>query len=466
MDIINLARRSIFLMSNSLLKLITQIAVIILYAKQLSILDYGIYQSIWMYVNIISVIALFGLPSLILSNNFSNITACIKLNKKIFTAYALAVCMLPFVYFFYFENNMNHIVKILLMVLIFNQIIATLVETQAIKKEKEVLLFTTNILYNLLYLAIHLYVLYTNYHVENLLVGIIVLLLTKTLIQKLVLNKSILKTTILNNTIISSQWLFLGITDVVGIIFKWVDKWVVLLFISLNEFSIYFNGSYEIPIYGLMVSAIGNVMVTEMSKNEDKSKAVKVFRNAMQILSTLVLPSFCFMLFYYEAVFHFIFNFKYEAALPIFFITLFIIPVRITSFTSILQVYNKANTILKGAIIDLILAICLMALLYPLYKLKGIAIACVVSTYFQAYYYLWHSSKIVQQPIKSLIPFLDLCKTLIISLLTMGIFYYISNSLLEKTSLLIGIIGCVFLISLLSFFKYKISKRQIQHSIL
>jgi O-antigen/teichoic acid export membrane protein len=460
LDILKLAKRSIFLMSNSFLKLITQIAIIILFAKQLSVYDYGIFQSVWMYVNIISVITLFGLPSLLLSNNLSNVKNWIKANKKRCFFYILVISLSPIAYLFFIDNIIKNEVKVLLVILIILQNISTLIETEAIKKEKEILLFTSNLFFNLFYFTIHIYILYNNYKLENLLLSIIILVFTKTFLQKIILSKSVFTPSITNNNNIANQWFFIGITDVVGIIFKWIDKWAVLLFISLQEFSTYFNGSYEIPIYGLMVSAVGNVMLTEISKNIDKQNALKVFNNSVYILSKIVLPSFCFLLFFYKEIFHFIFSNKYETALPIFFITLFIIPLRITSFTAILQVYNKAHIILKGAVIDLLLAISLMAILYPFLKLTGIALACVISTYFQAFYYLWHSSKTIQQPIKTFINYIDFFKTLFFSIITMGICYYLSNRFFESITLLIGIVVCAMLILIFSFYSYKINKQK------
>jgi O-antigen/teichoic acid export membrane protein len=151
LDILKLARRSILLMGTSFVKMLTQMAIIILFAKKLSVNDYGSYQSIWMYINIISVIALFGLPSLLLSNTFSNVTTWIKTHKKICAFYIVVISILPITYLFYMDNNMRNGVKYLLVISTLIQIISTLVEVEAIKKEREILLFTSNLIFNVLY---------------------------------------------------------------------------------------------------------------------------------------------------------------------------------------------------------------------------------------------------------------------------------------------------------------------------
>lgn len=77
---IKLAKKSLILMGNSTLKLLTQITIIVILSKKISIEKYGIYQSVWMYINIISVCTLFGLPSLILSSQQGSLKIFIKKN--------------------------------------------------------------------------------------------------------------------------------------------------------------------------------------------------------------------------------------------------------------------------------------------------------------------------------------------------------------------------------------------------
>src|ERR1700677_3453619 len=78
------AKRSFLLIVSKLTGLFGQILIILLYSRRLSYVDYGLYQSVWLYINIISVFALFGLPSILLSVSANNIIAWIKQNKRSF----------------------------------------------------------------------------------------------------------------------------------------------------------------------------------------------------------------------------------------------------------------------------------------------------------------------------------------------------------------------------------------------
>ena len=92
-------------------------------------------------------------------------------------------------------------------------------------------------------------------------------------------------------------------------------------------------------------------------------------------------------------------------AVPIFLVSIFVLPVRICYYTAALQAHQRNDLILKGSLLDLTLAIALMAVLYPLAGLPGLAGAFVLSTYLQSFYYLWHVSRLLRCRISALLPF-------------------------------------------------------------
>ena len=257
------------------------------------------------------------------------------------------------------------------------------------------------------------------------------------------------------------QWFYLGLNDVLGIIFKWLDKWVILFFVSVTEFAVYFNGSYEIPIFGLMLSAAGNIMLVELSKanNDGTAKIKSLFENSSLLLAAIVFPSFCFLFFYSTEFFTLIFSAKYAASIPVFIISIFVLPVRITYFTAVLQVYHRSDLIVKGAVLDLLVAIVLMAVLYPLLQMEGLALAFVVSTYVQAGYYLWHTGKIINKKVSYFFPFKKLFMLLVLSAVITGAGYYLFIFLSYPVNMILGIALCVILIAALLFYYTKRAKK-------
>ena len=108
------------------------------------------------------------------------------------------------------------------------------------------------------------------------------------------------------------------------------------------------------------------------------------------------------------------------------------LPLRAYPFTALLQSEHRGDIINKGAIIDFILACVLMYPLYLLMGLPGVALSFVISTYWQAGYYLIQTSKIMNIGIASLVPF----KQLITKGIAFGIIlffsYLITQSITEN----------------------------------
>jgi O-antigen/teichoic acid export membrane protein len=450
-------------MGSSVFKMFTQLAIIFLYARNLSVVDYGLYQSVWLYINIASVISLFGLPALILSSPANAIAGWIKENKKYFLFFFGMLNFIPLAYILLAVTEYNFTTRVLLITLTVVQNIAVLIETAAIKKEKEKLVLITNLIFTAGYILCHLIILYANYSLQLLLAALIFIFIIKAALQYyFTRDVATDKSTILLKQL-NRQWLYLGLNDVAGVIFKWLDKWVILYFISVAQFAVYFNGSYEIPVFGLMLSAAGSVMLVEMSRQNTAiaEKAKTLFKSSSVLLSSIVFPSFCFLFFYHIEFFTFIFSTKYAAAIPVFLISIFILPVRITNYTTVLQVYNRNDLILKGAVLDLIVAIVLMLILYPLLQLKGLAAAFVLSTYIQAGYYLWHTGKLIDKKISYFFPFRNLIFIMSVSILVTGIGYFISRNFSTVVNLSSGIILCILVIFVLLYNYHRTNKKDV-----
>lgn len=441
--------------------MLTQIVVLMIFARKLSVTDYAIYQSIWLYLNLISVISLFGFPSVILSAGLDNIKIWIANHKHIFWFYAAIFNLLPVAYLLLVPNSFSYTTIFLILCLIAVQNASIIREALAVKKEKEKLLFKTNILFSVLFLAAHILILYLNYSIQLLISLLIIVFLIKSIILRYFGGNAQDQQN--NSAHHGNQWMLLGLNDIIGIVFKWFDKWIILFFLTLPEFAIYFNGSYEVPVFGLMAGAAGNIMLVEYCKPhiDLHIKAKTLFENSATLLSGIVFPSFCFLFFYSYEFFTFIFSSKYAEAVPIFLITIFVLPVRITSFTAILQGNNRTDIILKGAIIDLLTAIFLMLVLYPLYKTKGLALACVLSTYGQAAYYLWQTGNIIKKRVSYFFPFKKIFITMAISAVVMAAGYISFKSLFYPLNMLAGIIISLILMAYFIYRYFADSKEEV-----
>ncbi|RYY63774.1 MAG: hypothetical protein EOO13_19240, partial [Chitinophagaceae bacterium] len=314
------ARRSILLIVGNLVKLAVQLAVIYLYSRILSVTDYGRYQSIWLYVNVFSVIGLFGLPSILLSSSTAGMLQWIRGNRNLISILFSLLFIGPLIWILSLSTQFSWLERSLLCSLLLFQNMSIIAETLAIKKEQERKVLVVNIFFNAGYLIAHLWVVYSMTFSLMTLLAVLSLL---HVLKALVLLKSRAHLWAAGNEnidahLIGKQWLYLGLYDVVAVLFKWVDKWIILVFISVGQFAVYYNGSYEIPVFMMLASAVGNVLVVEFAKSTqiDAAKALELFKRSSLFLSSLMLPAFCFLLFFHEPLFLFVFSEKYAAAVP------------------------------------------------------------------------------------------------------------------------------------------------------
>jgi O-antigen/teichoic acid export membrane protein len=256
---------------------------------------------------------------------------------------------------------------------------------------------------------------------------------------------------------LGKQWLYLGLFDTISIIAKSIDKWVILTLFSYTTFAIYYNGSYEIPVFGLILTAVDNILIVELTKgnNITSSKGISLYKNSSLFVASVVFPAFCFLLFYHQNFFTLVFSNKYTASIPVFLITIFVLPVRINNFTSILQASHRNDIITKGALIDMIAAIIFMLILYPLLQMRGLALAFVLSTYIQCGYYLFKTAKLLDKKIIDLLPLKHLFYFILFSTSIIGLTKYSTLNFNNVYSLITGFSACfiVVLILLLNYFR-------------
>jgi O-antigen/teichoic acid export membrane protein len=262
----------------------------------------------------------------------------------------------------------------------------------------------------------------------------------------------------IDDTTFFKHWASLGINDIAGVIGKWVDKIFLLYLLAPGDFALFFNGSFEIPLFGLLISVVGSVMLIEMSKDFSSTAKIKqLFMESFRILSLVVFPLFLFFLFFRNELFAVIFKHKYDASVPIFLISILILPVRINNYSSILQYYQQGNKIMYGSLLDICIAIILMISLYPLFGTRGVAMGIVISTYCQQGYYLWQSARVLHTDILSLIPIKALLILFMIMLLLFTCLYYSLFKFTIEARLITGMIATTIIIiaSLVLYFTKK-----------
>ena len=201
-------------------------------------------------------------------------------------------------------------------------------------------------------------------------------------------------------------WMHLGFYDISQMLFSYIDKFIISLVLSAGLSAVYYNGSQNIPFLPILLSAAGNAVLMQLAggrKQDEVMDTVRLMNRSGKVFSCLVFPLFFFLLIFSGELFS-VLLVHYNAAVPIFIMSVLVIPLRAYSFTTVLQRLHKGRIINAGAIADLLLA---CALMYPMYRwlgLPGVALSFVISTYLQAFFYLYYSGRLLGVSMFTLLP--------------------------------------------------------------
>ncbi|MFI5196968.1 MAG: lipopolysaccharide biosynthesis protein [Chitinophagales bacterium] len=426
---------------------LANLLVMIWYSKRLAIADYGDYQHFWIQLNVIFPLACFGIHVLIVTYSpgfILNLAG--KVNVKHYALYALWVIMLGVVFAAMQCYSLN-IVPAIPFFFLLSYSLSFILESVLIVFRKFQSLVIINILYATAYCVIHWYVLAHGFSLQALFTYLLLITVLRFGIYCVIVIRGAKQTKASSNeayelTNIRSLWLHLGVYDIVQILSAYIDKFIISIVLTAGLSAIYYNGSQNIPFLPLLLSAAGTAVLIQMARSDKENgdnDMIRLMNHSGRVLSSIVFPVFFFLLFFRYEFIVTIFTEKYIPAIPVFLACVLVLPVRVYSFTTVLQKMHKGAIINTGAIGELTLACILM---YPLYKwigLPGVALSFVITTYLQAIYYLYHAARLLKTSPLKLIPYVNwLIKLIVFSTLFIAIHYACGQYFSGKITLILG----------------------------
>src|ERR1035438_5777271 len=175
-------RKYAWIFLGRILPLLALFLITVIYSRQLSYTDYGTFQSVWMYANIVNVIISFGFASVIFSTNYSFLAAFLKKNKRLIGSLYLVLWTAGLTTFYVLAKNFSTGIKIWLIVFMVIQNMITIAETLLIKRGREKISFVINAGYSIVFFGCHLYVLVMQYSLEHLIIALSALSIVKMIV--------------------------------------------------------------------------------------------------------------------------------------------------------------------------------------------------------------------------------------------------------------------------------------------
>lgn len=409
--------------------------VMILFSRVLPEGTYGTYQSFWVYSYLFTALATVGIPVASLSYNAGQLMSIYHQLKRQLWKVGIGLVSFITLSFTFFQYSQTKIHFAVAFAFFLSYVLAVLLESILLVFKTFKLLLIVNIIYSSLFVGVHVVAWKQQYSLSHLFACLSIFVIAKVLILGFALVKQ-KQTTNLNPIetfqTVKQHWANMYIYDITQIVFKYIDKFILSLFLSSSLFAIYFNGSIDIPFLPILLGAATSAAllhITSPSQEGCETKEIATVVYTSKVLSCIVFPLFFFLLFFRYELFEIVFTQRYIAAVPIFAWSICVLPLRCYGFTTLLQKRQQGGIINKGAILDLGIA---LALMYPLYLwigLPGVALSFVMSTYLQAIYYLYHTARILKLPIVTLIPLAFWLKQLLVAALPLGLWYVLMGAI-------------------------------------
>ena len=464
--------KSSALLSNSLSIFLTRFfpslantLVLIVFSRNLTEDTYGLYQNFWIQLNVLFPIACFGIHVFVITYSPSFMVRLMtSLQAKHYIIYSLWLLLFGSVFALlqFRALQLNFIIPLFFLL---SYSLSFILESTLIVFKRFKALVGISFLYSLVFTLLHIAYLHYEFPLQLLFLSLLLITSIRLMLYALITNANVKKhldTQAEQNVTLKdvrSLWLHLGVYDVLQVLFNWIDKFIMSLVLIASMSAIYYNGAMNIPFLPLILSAAGSAILIQLAtvkKEDEQAHTLKLLNQSAKMLSCIVFPLFLFLLFFRYELFGVLLSEKYLASVPVFLISILVIPLRAYSFTTVLQNQHKGAIINIGAVLDIVLA-CL--LIYPLYKwlgLPGVALAFVITTYLQATFYLYHTARVMKVKMPDLLPYKNWVVKIVFFTITLLAFHYLLQYFFTPATTLISgavLSAIIILISLWTEYK-------------
>lgn len=428
--------------------------VAIYFSHRLDTSVYGTYVNFWTRLFLVSTFAGLGLQGFLITYTPSTIAGSLKTLRSKHYATLLAWLLATSAVFAFMENDvLGWLLSAMFLAVYVSSIIidALLMAFRSLR-----VLIVLNLMYAVLFAYVHVLFVNGSLDFAQLFYSLLGVSLLKLIVSLFVFLKDMKQQVVDIDSMppgaeIRSLWVHMGIYDVSQVVFKWIDKFIIGWLFTESVSAIYFNGSNDVPFLPLLMGAVGSAALMQLSADKSEEAPVVVMNKSGRILSSVVFPLFFFLVFFRYELFHIVFSKQYDQSVPIFLASIMVLPLRAYNFTVVLQNRHKGRIINIGAVIDLAIACILMYPLYLLMGLPGVAFSFVVSTYLQAGYYLYQTSRILNISWGKLLPMVNWAiKLIVFCFLFIVIHYFLAAHYTPQIVLICGMILAA-LISGISF---------------
>jgi O-antigen/teichoic acid export membrane protein len=212
------------------------------------------------------------------------------------------------------------------------------------------------------------------------------------------------------------------ISSLTGMISRQIDKYLVTLFCSSDQFAVYAIGAKEIPLIAVITGSASAVLFPVFSDFgflELRERFVEIWKNSISKTGLFLLPIMVFLLFAAKDFMHFFFGQKYVASSTIFRIFLLLIPLRLAFYSQALLSLGRQKLYMYTAIGEMVLSGAASYFLLMKYGLEGAAVGKVAVTYLEVAVLVVALLIFLKTSVRQFFPWIIIVKILILSMISL-----------------------------------------------
>ncbi len=205
----------------------------------------------------------------------------------------------------------------------------------------------------------------------------------------------------------------LGLAGMLGAISLALDKVIVSSMCSPEQFAVYVNGAFEIPLIAVITGSVTSVLIPDFVKMHRASEhqgILALWHRAMVRCLAIFLPVMGFILVMAPEIMRTLFSTKYgDSAYP-FRVYAMILPIRATTFGAVLMATNHTRTIMLGSTLNLVVNALFSVFFVYLLGPTGAAWATALSAVGLALFYSIIIKKYFGVVGRSILPWKDIAR--------------------------------------------------------
>ncbi|NUM35343.1 MAG: oligosaccharide flippase family protein [Candidatus Brocadiae bacterium] len=224
-----------------------------------------------------------------------------------------------------------------------------------------------------------------------------------------------------------------------------IDSFLVSSFMVPEVYAVYSRGALEIPFGKILIYNIAILVMpvlVQLYQKKECKEIVAIYHKEIQRSACLIVPLFFSFLLVHRDLIVFFYTEKYLESVPVFLIYLFILPIELYSFDTILQAMNKSIKVFYISCISAAIHLSISIVLIQFLGMIGPAIGALIAVVITNALYLYNINHSLGFGIKEWLPWKFLAKVFSSCFACFILFYYIAPfvqiKLFWKVGLLFG----------------------------